>query len=487
MVVGEPIYLACLIPVVAAAYLIPGGRPRQLFLLTVSYCYYLTFPVLFFAILLAITGLAYFGALWVERTSDKRYGGAVLAILVVAALLPLGSFKYLQPLLLDTSHFEGANWQLSMQQIALPIGLSFYTFAALGYIIDVYLGVIAPAERNPVRVALFTSFFPYVTAGPIPRAPQMLPQLELCGRFNAEQAMQGVRQILLGVIMKFWIADSLAGPAAKVYANLATSIPLEKLVATVFFAFQIYTDFAGYSLIAIGSARLLGIDTPDNFRQPYLSPSIAEFWRRWHISLLTWLRDYVFSPIALHLRRFPAAAVPIAMFITLVLVGIWHGAGWGFLVFGVVHGALLAIGKATKRTRERILLAFAVPEFVSIPIQILITFSIVVLSLVLIRAQTLSQALAIYHDLLSPIMLQNLHDLALGKGDPFAFIHATENIPNIALIAAVIIGDIFARTKLRLVTLPSFAQGTVYAASVLTIFYQVISVGAPQLFVYFQF
>jgi hypothetical protein len=135
----------------------------------------------------------------------------------------------------------------------------------------------------------------------------------------------------------------------------------------------------------------------------------------------------------------------------------------------------------------RVLLAFAVPEFVSIPIQILTTFTIVVLSLVLIRAQTLTEAVTIYHDLLSPIMLQNLHDLLLGRPDPFAFIHARDNIPNIALIAAVIIGDIFARTKLRLVTLPSFAQGTVYAASVLTIFYQVISVGAPQLFVYFQF
>jgi alginate O-acetyltransferase complex protein AlgI len=486
MIVGEPIYLACLVPVAAATYMLPAGRPRQLFLLAVSYAYYLTFPSTFFAILLAITSLAYIGGLLLERASKAPRAGGLLALLIALSFAPLAFFKYLLPFLAAAPHAAGANWQLTMAQIVLPIGLSFYTFAAVGYLIDVYLGVVR-AEHDPLQIALFTGFFPYVTAGPIPRTTDVMPQFELRGRFEADRAMQGVREILLGVVMKFWIADSLAVPSAEVYANLATAVPLEKLVATLFFAFQLYTDFAGYSLIAIGSARILGIDLPDNFQQPYLSQSLAEFWRRWHISLVKWLRDYVFSPISIRWRRQRRIAIPAGMLITLVLVGIWHGIGWGFLAFGTVHGVLLAAAHATKSRRDRFVRAIRFPNFLLLPTGILITFTTVVLSLVLIRTQTLSQALDVYRSIFSSTLLGEVGKFLLGRPDAFNHIHAQDNVINIALIAAVIAGDILARTKLQLARLPALLQGPIYAASILAILYQVIAAGAPKLFVYFQF
>jgi alginate O-acetyltransferase complex protein AlgI len=486
MIVGEPIYLACLAPVAAGAYLLPAGRPRQVFLLAVSYAYYLTFPITFFALLLGITSLAYVGGPLLERASKGRRAGALLTLFIALAFAPLAFFKYLQPLLATAPHPAGANWQLTMAQIVLPVGLSFYTFAAVGYLIDVYLGIVR-AERDPVRVALFTGFFPYVTAGPIPRASDVMPQFELRSGFDADRTMQGVREILVGVVMKFWIADSLAVPSAAVYANLTTAVPLEKLVATLFFAFQLYADFAGYSLIAIGSARILGIDLPDNFQQPYLSQSLAEFWRRWHISLVKWLRDYVFSPISIRWRRHARIAIPIGMLITLVLVGIWHGIGWGFLAFGTVHGVLLAAVYVTKPLRERFVRAIGVPNSVLLSIDMLITFAIVALSLVLIRAQTLTQAIDVYRDIFSSKMLGELKNAFSGRPDDFTQIHVQDNVTNIALIAALIAGDIIARTKLHLARLPAALQGIVYGASILTILYQVIAQGAPKVFVYFQF
>lgn len=486
MIVGEPIYLAYLVPVAAGTYMLPAGRPRQLFLLVVSFAYYLTFPITFFAILLAVTALAYIGALLLERASKGRHAGALLTLLIAVALAPLAFFKYLLPLLAASPHAEGASWQLTMAQIVLPIGLSFYTFAAVGYLIDVYLGVVR-AERNPLQVALFTGFFPYVTAGPIPRTTDVMPQLEFGGRFEADRTMQGVREILLGVVMKFWIADSLAVPSAEVYAHLAAAVPLEKLVGTLLFAFQLYADFAGYSLVAIGSARILGIDVPDNFQQPYLSESLAEFWRRWHISLVKWLRDYVFNPISIRWRRQQRIAVPLGMLVTLVLVGIWHGAGWGFLVFGALHGVWLAAAYFTKSPRERLVRAIGLPDFVLVPLRIILTFAVVALSLVLIRAQTLTQAFDIYKDIFSSKMVRELQDLFSAQPDAFTYIHLRDNIINIALIAAVVAGDILARTRLHLARLPALLQGPVYAASILTIAYQVIATGAPKLFVYFQF
>ena len=239
-------------------------------------------------------------------------------------------YKYLLPLFLASTR-AGPNWQLTNAELTIPIGLSFYTFAAVGYLVDVALSII-PAERSIFRVALFCGFFPIVTAGPIPRT-SIVPQFDFMRPFTSDRAMAAITELLTGTVMKFWIADILGATSSAVFSDLAHSPPLEQLVAAIVFAFQLYADFAGYSLIAIGSARLLGVDLPANFRQPFLADSIPEFWRRWHISFLSWLRDYVYLPLIFSWRRLPRLASAAATFIVLTLVGIWHGAGWGFRRF----------------------------------------------------------------------------------------------------------------------------------------------------------
>jgi len=372
----------------------------------------------------------------------------------------------------------------------MPIGLSFYTFAALGYLADVALGV-AAAERWPVRLALFCGFFPIVTSGPIPRTTRIMPQLDFNRLFTAERGMLAVTEILTGTAMKLWIADALGTTSAAVFADLAHSPPLEKFLATIFFAFQLYADFAGYSLIAIGSARLLGVDIPPNFRQPFLADSIPEFWRRWHISLLSWLRDYVYMPLYLSWREhLPRLASAAAIFVTLILVGIWHGAGWGFVVFGVVHGLLMIYG-LTLASRDRIWAWLKVPATLVLALRVPVTFCIVALTLVLIRARNLGEAVDIYGSIFSIRMLDNVAGLFRAAPDPalaFRYIKPSEHGMDFVLIAALILGDLFARSeKLDFRALPAPARALFYTTCLMTALYQAISINAPKPFVYFQF
>jgi D-alanyl-lipoteichoic acid acyltransferase DltB (MBOAT superfamily) len=477
--------------VVIIFYLLPPGFLRQVFLVAVSYAYYLTFPARFFLVLLLLTMMGYFGALLIERSSERPGARWIGPALIAASFIPLAFYKYLVPLVATSAAGPGAHWQLTIAHVVLPIGLSFYTFAVVGYLIDVHLGIMA-AERNLLRVALFAGFFPYVTSGPIPRAPGILSQLKLDRQFAADRGLQGLREIAVGVVMKFWIADSLSAPSAAVYGDLANTIPLEKFVATIFFAFQMYADFAGYSLIAIGSARLLGVDLPDNFRQPFLSASLAEFWRRWHISLFTWLRDYVFTPVNFHLREYPKLASPIAIFLTLTLVGIWHGMGWGFLVFGMVHGLFLAISTLSRGARETLYAKLGTKLDALDPARVLATFLIVALTLVLIRAQTLSEAISIYRSIFSMKFLGNLSNYMLRfEPDPalglFRHIHAKENLTDIALIAALIAGDWVARSSVLVNRFATPILAVLSTVCVLTILNQIMFADAPKLFVYFQF
>lgn len=487
MLLGDPLFLAALIPVVAAFYLIPHGPWRMSYALAISYGYYLTFSIHFLPILIAITVLAFGGALLVERARGNPSGKWIAWLIIAGCFAPLVAFKYLVPALTKNMG-QGADWQLTMEGVVAPVGLSFYTFAAVGYIIDVALGIVE-ADRNPLRVGLFCGFFPYVTAGPIPRTA-LLDQLDFAHSFDAEQSMQGISEILVGAFMKLWIADRLAVSSSAIYANVLTVAPLEKLVGTVLFAFQLYADFAGYSLIAIGTARLFGINLPANFRQPYLSSTINDFWRSWHISLFTWLRDYVFTPLRMEWRAWPRLATSGAMFTTLVLVGIWHGAGWGFVAFGAVHGALMVGSQLTLTHRDRIWRRLGIANTAINILRIPVTFLIVTLTLILIRARGLSEALDIYQSLFSVDMLRDIGAAVgvTGQSPSFQKVHLATNGIDITLIAIVILGDIIARLiKRPFVCLPSLMRAPVYGICMLTVLYRAISANASHPFVYFQF
>ncbi len=479
---GDPLFLVFLIPVVAAFYLLRTTNARLLLLLGVSVAYYVSFSLAFLLPLSWILVVSYGGTLVLDRMAESGRRTAFFWALVVICLLPLIAYKYLIAVLFVTSGHAGYDWALTAGSYAIPVGISYYTFAALGYICDVYLGVLA-VERRIGPIALYLSFFPHVTAGPIPRATAFLPQLKLDARFDAERAMSGLRLILVGACMKLWIADSLSSTVNAVFQNPDAASALENLVGAQVFAFQLYADFGGYSLIAIGAARLFGIRLGDNFRQPFLSSTLQEFWRSWHISLFTWVRDYVFTPLRMEWRKWPNAGPFLAIQITLILVGIWHGTGWGFVAYGTVHGTLLGLSMTTLRWRNDVWARLKVPGELVYALRVFVTFNIVALSLVLIRAKDLQQALHIYSLILTPTLLTDL----LAWGQSFRVLAFQPQTTNMLLILVLVVGDILAKRGVNFDRVPRLAMAPVYSICVLAILYQAVSANASKPFVYFQF
>lgn len=248
----------------------------------------------------------------------------------------------------------GVTMHASTLQVILPVGISFYTFQTLSYSIDVYRGKLQPT-RDPVAFAAFVSFFPQLVAGPIERATALLPQIESRRNFHYEDGVQGLRLILWGMFKKVVVADSLAPYVDEIFAAPDEVSGLTLIIGAIYFAFQIYGDFSGYSDIAIGTARLFGIRLMTNFRMPYFSRDIAEFWRRWHISLSTWFRDYLYIPLGG--SRVGRAKAVRNTFVIFLVSGFWHGANWTFIAWGAVHALLflpmLLTGRNRKRTGEQ--------------------------------------------------------------------------------------------------------------------------------------
>lgn len=292
-------------------------------------------------LLLTVKGLAYFGGLALQRYRSPLLLGASL----VAIFSFLIYFKYAGFLIRSanqTLNFVGVKTGFSFADLALPIGVSFFTFQAAAYLIDVYRRDIQ-AERSPLNFALFMLFFPQLVAGPIERYSHLMPQLKAIGeRFRyARDRFGGLFLILQGMVMKLVIADNLSEFVDGVYGALATASPGDVLLSTYFFSVQIYCDFYGYTLMALGTAALLGVDLVNNFNHPYLVANIREFWRCWHISLSRWFRDYLYIPLGG--SRVGAVRLAFNLALTLVAVGFWHGASLTFLAWGLVHGLMLVV------------------------------------------------------------------------------------------------------------------------------------------------
>jgi D-alanyl-lipoteichoic acid acyltransferase DltB (MBOAT superfamily) len=490
MLIASPLYCALIIPFSLLIYLLAPGRPRMLAVFAASWAFYLTFPRSFSLALLYVSVTTYLGALVLARRADDGNKLWFLAGTIALTGLPLLLAKYIGPLLhVFTSHMS-ANWDLTSDQLVFPVGLSFYTFGAIGYLIDVFLGVVA-AEQSLVTVALLCCFFPIVTSGPIPRASNLLPQLRFKRAFDARRATRAVTEILLGVGLKFGISEILARPVGAVYSDVATCGPLELFLGTVFFGYQLYADFAGYSLVAIGSARLLGVDLPPNFRYPFLAASVPDFWRGWHISLFSWLRDYFFTPIRLELRAYPKLGTYFATFVTLVFVGIWHGAGWGFVAFGAVHGVLMVLSQSTQEIRNRLWLGLGVPLRYLWLVRIPITFIIITFTLVLLRSKDVSEAGGIYLKLLSFDLVKDLlGQLPYSPFSPAGLDHLNlgGNWVVVAALVIVVIGDVIEKNSKRLVIeWPYLPRAALLSACTLALFVQALSAAGPKPFAYFQF
>ncbi|MDR1880631.1 MAG: MBOAT family protein [Tannerellaceae bacterium] len=281
----------------------------------------------------------------------------------------------------------------------LPVGISFYTFQAVGYVVDVYKGNIKP-EENFFTYALFISFFPQLVAGPIERAKNLLPQFHSPHTFSTDNVTQGLRLMLWGYFMKVVIADRLSVYVNAAYNNLPYHNGTTLLLATFFFAFQIYCDFGGYSNIAIGCAKIMGFELMTNFRRPYLAVSITDFWRRWHISLSTWFKDYLYIPLGGN--RCSKRRHYYNLFITFVVSGIWHGANWTFVAWGALNGGFQIIEKAVSGFNKKAFPFLRIsnyPKLIHV-MQVLITFGLISTMWVFFRANNITDAFLVFDKIL---------------------------------------------------------------------------------------
>lgn len=325
---------------------------RKVFLLVVSYLLYMNWKPSFALVLLGVTFVTYWGGqlldtaegFKVQVPSSRRK--RLVWLFALLGLLPLLVFKYynfLNESISDGLSSVGLQFALPGLNWAIPVGISFFTFQAVGYILDVYHGRVK-AEKNLLDYLLFVSFFPQVMSGPISKADELLPQIKNPHKFDYEQGKQGLKYLLWGMFIKLVIADRLGLFVDVVYANYIHYSGSTCFIASVFYTLQIYCDFAGYSLMAIGIARTLGYDLINNFRRPYLAVSITDFWRRWHISLTRWLTQQVYIPLGG--SRCSKARTYWNIFVTFLVSGIWHGANWSFIVWGVMHGIFQIVEKA---------------------------------------------------------------------------------------------------------------------------------------------
>ena len=368
---------------------------QNLLLLVASYYFYACWDWRFMFLLMFSTFLDYYTGLKIEESKNQNLRKFWLWLSVGINLGFLGFFKYYNFFaenfaeMLQNFGLQVNPWTL---KVILPVGISFYTFHGLSYVLDIYFKRIK-AERNFVDYAVFVSFFPLLVAGPIERATHLLPQIKVKREFSYEKAVDGMRQILWGLFKKMVIADNCAVFANQIFANSATASGSELVLGALFFTFQIYGDFSGYSDIALGTARLFGIDLLRNFAFPYFSRDIAEFWRRWHISLSSWFRDYLYIPLGgskggnwMRIRN---------TFAIFLVSGFWHGANWTFIIWGFLNALFIMpsiILKTNRNNLEIVAMNKLIPSLRDV-FNILLTFSLTVFAWIFFRAESVHHAI----------------------------------------------------------------------------------------------
>ena len=342
-------------PIVFVGYFALPQRIRYIWLLIASYFFYMCWNAEYALLLFASTGVTYVSGLLIQRwKNNKSYCKTWVALSLLINLSILVFFKYANFFSENINllfAWLGIRQRIGMVDVLLPVGISFYIFQALGYTIDVYRQTI-PAEKNFFRYALFVSFFPQLVAGPIERSKNLLTQLKQPSSFDPVKARDGLVIGLWGFFLKIVLADNIAAIINPVFADYQTYYGCEIVACVFLFAVQIYCDFAGYTYIAIGSAKVLGFELMDNFQSPYLARSVAEFWRRWHISLTSWFTDYLYIPLGGN-RKGKARKYLNTMIVFLVS-GLWHGAQWTYVIWGGLNGLFIVIGEMTRGIRTRI-------------------------------------------------------------------------------------------------------------------------------------
>jgi alginate O-acetyltransferase complex protein AlgI len=464
------LFFAILFPLYWA---LPDRRVRVWLLLAASFYFYASWNRKLAVIICVSTLLDYVLALGMERSTVPWRRRLLLGISLCANLGLLAYFKYANFFLgslTEALQAAGASHGFRVLKIVLPIGISFYTFEAINYTIDVYRRRI-PAERNLGDFMLFILFFPHLVAGPIVRAKDFLPQIKRPKRWDWARLSLGTGYILMGLIKKMAIADRMAEYADPVFALPSEYRGEAILIAVIAYAVQIYCDFSGYTDMAIGTAHLLGYKLAKNFNMPYLAANISEFWHRWHISLSTWLRDYLFIPLGgSRGGRWKTAR---NLMITMTLGGLWHGASWTFVFWGVLHGLLLIGQRIFHRfASRRPLLDRVLRSVPGTGARMLLTFGFVAFGWVFFRSTTFADAQTLLH---------RLATWSHGLGTP---------LPRIGLLWTVVFMWICHAAACwlpwkKLWRLPAPIQGFAYAAAL--ILAQVLAPDSGKAFIYFQF
>ena len=380
-------------PIVTAVYFLLPQAWRVAWLLAASCVFYMAFVPAYIFILLVTILIDYFAGIYIEKV-DVRHKKTLLRISIVSTCLVLFCFKYLE--FFTNSFLTAAGWlgwhgTHPAIAILLPIGLSFHTFQSLSYVIEVYRGH-QRAEHNFVVYATYVMFFPQLVAGPIERPQNLLHQFREFHEFDYDNVTVGLKRMAWGFFKKLVVADRLALYVNDVYDSPRGYNGLQLTIATFFFAYQIYCDFSGYSDIAIGAAQVLGFRLMENFNTPYYSLSVGEFWRRWHISLSTWFRDYVYVPLGG--SRVKGWWYIVNILVTFGISGLWHGANWTYVCWGILNGIYLIAGRLTKDSRDRFFSALGLGAG-TLTRRIIMqasTFVLICLAWIVFRAHTLSDA-----------------------------------------------------------------------------------------------
>jgi len=474
-------FLAFFVATAFLYWMIPH-RFRNWLLLVASYYFYASWRAEYLILLVAMTLLNYAAGLAMEREQAERRRKIYLSLSLIGSFGILFAFKYVgfavQSLNLAID-LLGVSIELPVPQILLPVGISFFTFQAVGYSIDVFRRR-QSAERNIGIFALFVSFFPQLVAGPIERASHLLPQFREKHAFSYAGATSGLKLMAWGFFKKLVIADRIAIAVNNVYNHPTDFTGFPLLLATYLFAFQILCDFSAYTDIARGAARVLGFDLMENFRRPYFATSVRDFWRRWHISLTSWFRDYLYFPLGGN--RVNTWRWFLNLAIVFVVSGLWHGAGRTFVIWGGLHAFFLIMGIVTKPLRERIAnrllgerLGGARKLF-----QMFVTFNLVSFAWIFFRANSVRQAWYVISHLFSDFHIST-HFVGIGIG-PYEF-----GIAIFAILALLIVDLLQERGSVlaRVAVLPVALRWAIYYAVLFSILF--LGEFGYEEFIYFQF
>ena len=459
------------LPVVFVIYWIlnsHSANKQNIFLLLASYYFYGSWSVLFLLLLIASTIFDYLIAFGVSNPS-KKIAKRFLFLSIIINLGFLGLFKYYNFFISELSElltFLNIQNTFTLLKIIVPIGISFYTFHGLSYVIDIYNGKTKPTTKI-IDYALFVSFFPLLVAGPIERAGHLLPQIQQKRQFKFNQAKEGCYLLLLGFFKKIVIADSLANTINTTFESHQNYTAVSLILTAIAFSFQIYGDFSGYSDIATGSAKLLGFELLSNFKFPYFSKNIKEFWQRWHISLSSWFRDYVYIPLGG--SRGSKLKTIRNIVVLFVISALWHGANWTFITWGLIHSGIY-IFYISIQNKQSIKISFIRKLF-----QTICTFGVVTIAWVFFRAKSIHEAFSYFRSIIANIY-DCPHKILTGEG-----LTNTEVIP---YILAMLLIDWKIRKDERNVAVPILRNSTMLI--LFLIVYKIV-INKESQFIYFQF